>query len=231
VSQVYLFFLVLFGGLALLAVLGDFLDADVGEVDADPGGGPGADLGTDAWLDVDADAGVAAGEGGAVEARGAEGGGADTQAEKILSIRGLVYSLFGFGLTGALLTGFGAPAAGALTIGVSAAAGLGAGWTVTRLLRWLRGSEAGARPGDESFVGRTGRMRLPMRGGDRTGRVRVHRGERTYDLRALPHPAASGGGDPGSWERVMVLEVREGVALVAPVDEEGLPLEAGGTEA
>ena len=51
------------------------------------------------------------------------------------------------------------------------------------------------------------------------------RGEKTYDLRALPHPSASTEPRPGEWDEVMVVEMREGVALVAPVDDEGLPVE------
>lgn len=198
-AQVYLFFLVLCGGLALLSVLGDFLDTDVGDVDAD----------VDADLDVEADADVDA----------------DTGAEKIFSIRGLLYTLFGFGLTGTLLTTTGSPAAAPATIGISAGSGLAAGWMVTKLLNWIRSSEAGERAGDASFEGRPGRMTLPMAPEGETGRVRVHRGERTYDLKALPHPGASTSTDPSEWEQVMVIEVREGVAFVAPVDEEGLPLE------
>lgn len=199
--QVYMFFLVLCGGLALLSVVGDFMDTDVGEVDAD------FDADVDTEFEADAD----------VEA--------DTAAEKIFSIRGLLYALFGFGLTGTLLTMAGSPAAAPATIGISAGSGLAAGWIVTRLLNWIRSSEAGQRAGDSSFEGRPGRMTLPMEPGGETGRVRVHRGERTYDLKALPHPGASSPSDPAEWEEVMVIEVREGVAFVAPVDEEGFPLE------
>ncbi|MFW6193879.1 MAG: hypothetical protein ACOC83_10375 [Gemmatimonadota bacterium] len=207
--QVYLFFLVLCGGLALLSVLGDFLDTDVGELDVDVDADFDADFDADLDAEVDADADLEA----------------DTAAEKIFSIRGLLYSLFGFGLTGTLLTMAGAGAAAPATIGVSAGSGLAAGWIVTKLLSWIRGSEAGVRAGDSSFVGRAGRMTLPMESEGKSGRVRVRRGERTYDLRALPHPGASAADDPGEWEEVMVIEVREGVALVTPVDDEGYPLE------
>lgn len=207
--QVYLFFLVLCGGLALLSVLGDFLDTDVGDLDANVDADFDADLDADVDADLDADADAD------LEA--------DTAAEKIFSIRGLLYSLFGFGLTGTLLTTAGAAAAAPATIGVSAGSGLAAGWIVTKLLNWIRSSEAGVRAGDSSFEGRTGRMTLPMEEG--TGRVRVRRGERTYDLRALPHPGASAAKDPADWKEVMVIEVQEGVALVTPVDDEGYPLE------
>lgn len=202
-SQVYLFFLVLCGGLAVLSVAGDFLETDVGDLDVD------ADFDADVDADVDADAAADA----------------DTAAEKIFSIRGMLYGLFGFGLTGTLLTAFGASAAAPVTVGVSAVSGAAAGWLVTRLVGWLRGSGSGARAGDTSFVGRTGRVTLPLEAGGETGRVRVHRGEKTYDLRALPHPSASAEAGPGEWDEVMVMEMREGVALVAPVDDEGLPVE------
>lgn len=210
-AQVYLFFLVLCGGLALLSILGDFMDTDVGDVDADfdadVDGGFDGDL--DADIDAEADADVDA----------------DTGAEKIFSIRGLLYTLFGFGLTGTLLTTAGSPAAAPATIGISAGSGLAAGWLVTKLLSWIRSSEAGQRVSDATFEGHPGRMTIPMAPEGETGRVRVHRGERTYDLKALPHPGASPSTDPAEWERVMVIEVREGVAFVTPVDEEGFPLE------
>lgn len=213
--QVYLFFLVLCGGLALLSVVGDFLDADVGDVDAD--------VEVDADLDLDGDAagGVEVDGAADADASGSAEGGVDADAEKIFSIRGALYSGFGFGLVGTMLTLLGSPAASLTTVALSAGAGLGAGWTVTRLLSWIRSSEAGAHAADRTFEGRTGRMTLPI--GERsTGRVRVMRGTRTHDLRALPHPSAGGGSAPDEWEDVVVVEVRDGVALVAPIEGDEL---------
>jgi len=52
--------------------------------------------------------------------------------------------------------------------------------------------------------------------------VVVERGGRRVKLRALPHP--SGKGDPSSWTQVFVVEMENGVAKVAPI-EEGMLLE------
>lgn len=198
--QVYIFFLVLCGGLAAVSVLGDFMDAELGDMDTD--------LDFDADAEVDADLDLDAGE------PDAEAG-----AEKILSLRGLMYTLMGFGLTGTALSLTGADPAGTVTLATSAGAGLASGWAVTRLVGWLRTSGSGERAPDSSFEGRLGRMRLPM-GEASTGRVRIRRGERTYDLKALPHPSAGTDPDPASWIRVMVVEVRDGVARVIPADDD-----------
>lgn len=198
--QVYLFCLVLFGGLAALSIFGDFLETDAVDLDVD------ADAGADADLDVGAD----------VEGH--------TAAEKIFSIRGGLYTLFGFGLAGTLLTLAGAPAGAPLTVGLSAGTGLAAGWLATRLLNWLRSGEAGGHAGDETFEGRMGRVTLAL-GSNGPGRVRVRRGERTHELRALPHPSSPGSPAPSDWDAVVVVEMRDGVALVAPLDGEDLQLE------
>ncbi|MDH3223255.1 MAG: hypothetical protein OEO23_06025, partial [Gemmatimonadota bacterium] len=66
--KVYVFSLAVSGGLLVIAALADFLDLDFGDVDAD--------------VDVDVDADVET----------------DLQAFKIFSIRGLLYTVFGFGL-------------------------------------------------------------------------------------------------------------------------------------
>lgn len=208
--QVYLFCLILFGGLAALSVFGDFLETDVGDLDLDAGSDldldVGSDLDVDAGVDVDADL---------------EG---YTAAEKIFSIRGGLYSLFGFGLTGTLLTLAGAEASSPLTVGLSAGTGLAAGWLVTRLIRWLRSGEAGRHPGDVTFEGRLGRVTLAL-GPGTPGRVRVRRGERTHELRALPHPSSPEAPAPRDWDAVLVVEMKDGVALVTPVDGDDLQLE------
>lgn len=202
--QVYLFFLVLCGGLALLSVVGDFMDADVG-ADADFDADFDADLDPDAELDLEAEAGA----GGETEV------GAD--AEKIFSIRGGLYAGFGFGLVGTALSVAGSAPGSPVTLGLAVASGLGAGWLVTRLIGWIRSTEAGDHAPDRTFEGRAGRMTLPISEGS-TGRVRVLRGTRTHDLRALPHPASPADSAPGDWDEVLVVEVRDGVALVTPVD-------------
>lgn len=218
-SQIYLFCLVLGGGLAGLSVLGDALDFDAGDVDADVDAGLDADVDAGAELAEAAAAGDAAEAVEAVDAAGGSEGAAeaDADAEKLFSIRGLVYALFGFGLAGTVLGWLGFGPAEPATLALAGAAGLGSGWVTTRLVGWLRRSESGEHPGESSFEGRAARVILPI---DATspGRVRVRRGSRTYDLRALPYGDRAGA-EPAEWDEVVVVEMREGVAYVAPLED------------
>lgn len=202
VYQLYLFCLVLAGGLAVLSAFGDLTDTDAVGLDLDGG------LDLDADLDLDTDADVA-GDSGFDWAR-------------ILSLRGLLYAVFGFGLAGTLqVTFLGAPATGAVTVGTSVVAGLGLGWLVDRLVDLVRGASTPDREGDTSFEGCTARVLVPIRADD-PGRVRVLRDGRTFDLRALPHGRPDS--DPRAWTDVIVVEVRDGFALVIPHQEQDLEL-------
>lgn len=213
-SQVYLFCLVLGGGLAALSVLGDALDLGA-DVDVDAPDVDAAGAGVDADADL-VEAGMEAGDAAAEALSGAEGEAPDADAEKVFSLRGLVYALFGFGLAGTALGGLGWSPAAPATLAFSALAGAGSGWVTTRLVNWLRRSETGSHPGESSFEGRPGRVVLPLAPGS-PGRVKVRRGERSYELRALPYdPGADGA---RGWEEVVVVEMREGTAYVSPVDD------------
>ncbi|MFP3949285.1 MAG: hypothetical protein ACLFWG_11205, partial [Longimicrobiales bacterium] len=57
------------------------------------------------------------------------------------------------------------------------------------------------------------------------GRVRVLREGRTFDLRALPHGRPDS--DPAEWTDVIVVEVRNGFALVVPDTDGDLELGSG----
>lgn len=226
-AQVYLFCLVLGGGLAALSVLGDALDmgADV-EVDADAVDAADVDglseVDADAVADLEAgadavDAG-AEGAGAAAEAvaAGGDAADADADAEKVFSLRGLIYALFGFGLAGTVFGWLGHPATAPTTLVFSGAAGAGSGWVTTKLVNWLRGTETGGRRGQGSFEGRPGRVVLPLAPGS-PGRVKVRRGERQYELRALPYDPEADGAD--GWDEVVVVEMRDGVAYVSPLED------------
>lgn len=192
----YVFCLVLGGGLLLLSLAsGDTTDLDV---DMDMGLDAGVDVDMDADLDPDA------GSGGA--------------AQKIFSFRGLIYALFGFGLTGTILTSLDLPTLP--TAGASAVAGFLSSILVTGVFNYLRTTDSGYLLGDETFAGAQGRVILPM-STDSAGAVVVVRSGREIRLRALPH--ASGAGDPGTWTRVMVIEMEpNGVARVAPLEDRQL---------
>lgn len=199
--QVYLFCLVLAGGLAILSVFGDLTDTDVLDADMDAG------VDFDADLDLDADADVSS-----------EG----FDWARILSLRGLLYAVFGFGLAGTLQVWIlDAPAAGAVTVASSVTAGLALGWLVDRVVDLVRGASTPDREGDVGFEGCMARVLVPIRAED-PGRVRVLRGGRTFDLRALPHGQPDS--DPSEWKEVIVVEVRDGFALVMPDREADLEL-------
>lgn len=186
--QVYLFCLVLAGGLSLLSVFGDVSDTEVFDLDVD------ADLDGDAAFDW----------------------------ARVFSLRGFLYAVFGFGLAGTLQVWLlDAPPSGLITVGASALAGLATGWLVDGVTRYIRRGSTPDREGDEGFQGCTGRVLVPIRE-DAPGRVRVVRGGRTYDIRALPHGRPDS--DPAEWDEVVVLEMRDGFALVVPGDDVDLEL-------
>lgn len=70
---------------------------------------------------------------------------------------------------------------------------------------------------EDGLVGSTGTFVAPasQRG---AGRVLIRRGSRTLEIAAKP---AGGVMIPAAWEPVVVVEVFEGMALVAPVEREG----------
>lgn len=192
----YVFCLVLGGGLLLLSLAsGDSTELDVDmDVEVD------LDMGVDAGADLDADV---APDAGAVSA-----------AQKIFSFRGLIYGLFGFGLTGTILSTL--ELSPLPTAGASVVAGVLSSVLVTSVFNYLRATESGYLPGDATFAGASGRVVLPI-SAEAPGAVVVVRGGREVRLRALPH--ASGAGDPTGWTRVMVIEMDDGVARVAPVED------------
>jgi hypothetical protein len=189
-ETVYVISLVVGGGIALLSAFGDFLDVGT---DAD------LDLDLDADVDVDLDAG--------------HGG---TPSAAIFSLRALVFTLFGFGAVGTALTALGSSPGSPITLALSVASGLLVGLTVGSFLGYLKRSDTPARPGDHGFAGAIGRVTLPI-GAAAPGQVVVRRGNREHAVRALPHASALS--EPSEWKRVVVVEMREGIAYVGPVGE------------
>jgi hypothetical protein len=70
---------------------------------------------------------------------------------------------------------------------------------------------------EDGLVGSTGTFVAPASSRS-AGRVLIRRGSRTLEIAAKP---AGGGMLPGAWEPVVVVEVFQGTALVAPVEREG----------
>lgn len=232
----YVFSLVLGGGFLALSVFGDLfgghgdvefdsdlsgfdghleldaggIDVDVGGMDLDAGGldldagGMDMDVG---HLDVDATHAELTADAGSL-------------ASKVLSIRTVFYSLFGFGAVGSLLT-FVWTGDSLLTAGFAVAGGLTSGAVINAAFGYVRRSESGILSGEGAYAGVQGRVTLPIRL-EVPGQIVVERGGRRVTLRALPHASAQG--DPSSWRDVLVVEMERGVAMVAPV-EEGMLLE------
>lgn len=206
----YVFSLVLGGGFLAMSAFGDLFGGH-GDVDFD------SDLGGfDGGLELDAgDLGMDVGHLEVDVAHAELSADAGHLATKILSIRTLFYSLFGFGSVGSLLT-FVWTGDPLLTAGFAIAGGLASGAVINAAFGYVKGSESGVLLGEESYAGVRGRVTLPIRA-EVPGRVVVERGGRRVKLRALPHP--SGQGDPSTWTRVLVVEMEKGVARVAPIEE------------
>jgi hypothetical protein len=86
----------------------------------------------------------------------------------------------------------------------------------TVVFGWLKKSESGDMPGDRAWLGASAQVLLPLSAGG-TGKIFVSRGGRSQEL--LARPFDDDAQQPESWSTVMVLEIRDGVALVAPNDE------------
>jgi hypothetical protein len=135
---------------------------------------------------------------------------------KILSLRNATYFLFAFGVTGVSLTWLWNGARGLLT--AMLALGIGAiGASISTLVfGWLKRSESGDMPGDRAWLGATAEVLLPL-SATGTGKVFVSRGGRSQEL--LARPFDSNATEVERWSKVLVLEIRDGIALVAPNDE------------
>lgn len=184
----YVIALIFGGGLMALSLFSDVLEG--ADVDLD------ADLDVDGELDVDAGAGPGA--------------------LRILSLRTVVYALFGFGAVGVILDGLWGGARPVQTAAFATVGAVATGLVASALFGLLKRSDSGERLAEDSFVGLTGSVLLPI-GLERAGQVAVYRGDRKITLRALPH-ASAGAGEPEDWTDVLVVEMEAGVARVVPVD-------------
>ena len=183
----YIFSLVVGGGLLALNLFGDFLDSDV---DADAG------------IDLDGDADAISG---------------GSEIAKLLSLRSLVYALFGFGGAGLVLHLIWAGAQPVLTALIAGGMGLGSGALVSTVFGYLKRTEAGEMQGERALVGLSGKIVMAIGDGE-TGSVRIRSGERQYRMRAradLPSGAAQ---TLEAGRAIVVVDVKDGVALVTPID-------------
>ena len=135
---------------------------------------------------------------------------------KFFSIRTLTYFLFAFGGVGAVLAKTWSWAAAPLVLLLAVVAGLGVGAAVTFAFGYLQRTESGARESEDSFVGLTGRVTVPISGSG-VGKVLVERGGRTFELMA--RPLETDGHTPAKWKAVVVVEMQRGTAVVMPADD------------
>ena len=144
-----------------------------------------ADLAVDADIDGDAFAGAAS---------------------SILSLRTVVYALFGFGAAGTTLHLLWGGDRSGTTALAAAGAGLVSGVLVSTVFRYLKDTEAGAIEGAESFVGLAGKVSVEIGPGS-PGLVQVERGGRRVRIRARVNDAYAGEGPLEVGRPVVVVEM------------------------
>jgi membrane protein implicated in regulation of membrane protease activity len=137
------------------------------------------------------------------------------EAAKWFSLRTLTYFLFVFGGVGAALTKTWSALAMPVILVLAVVAGLGVGALVSLAFDYLRRTDSGTRDPDDSFVGLTAAVTLPIRSGG-MGKILVKRGDRSYELMARPLDAAA---KSAAWKSVVVVEMKGGTAVVAPADD------------
>ena len=135
---------------------------------------------------------------------------------RLLSIRNATYFLFGFGATGVLLQTLTGGRNPILTIGAAALTGVIA-WAVSAVaFTYLRRTDVGELHGDKWLIGRTGEVIIPLNRAS-TGKIAITRAGQTQELLAIPHNETDA--DPETWRSVMVVEMKDGIALVTPSPE------------
>jgi len=161
------------------------------------------------FADVTGDADVDAG--GDTDASHGHSHGADGY--QILSLRNITYFLFAFGVTGVVLRWLWDGGRGLLTALLAIGLGLLGGAMSTFVFGWLRRSESGDMPGDQSWIGAPADVVLPLVT-EGTGKVYARRAGRTQELLARPFDASAE--HPERWTSVLILDIADGIALVAP---------------
>lgn len=133
-----------------------------------------------------------------------------------LSLRTLTYFMFVFGGVGAILSRTWPAATAPLVLLLAAVAGVGVGMTVSAAFAYLRRTDSGDRESDDTFVGLTGTVSLPIRAGG-MGKVMVQRGDRSIEL--IARAIKTDADDSALWKNVIVVEMERGTALVTPLED------------
>ena len=196
-TSIFFFSLIVGGGLLAMSLLGDLFGSG-GDVDFD------SDF--DAEFDGDLDPDFDADAGGATDFAGAF---------RIFTIRNLTYFLFGFGGVGSAILVLEPDTSMLVTTAAALVAGGLAAAAAMLLFGWVRATDSGGQPTEDSYIGCEARVVLPM-GHGKVGRVVVVRGHREHELRALPFDAAAS--SPERWRDVVVIDMDGGTARVSPME-------------
>lgn len=141
----------------------------------------------------------------------------DTEWSRLFSIRNATYFLFAFGAVGVLLNWIWQGDNTLMTALFAAGTGAFAWFMSYAAFRYLRRTDTGAMHGDRLLVGRIGTVTLPLLKGS-TGKILVERLGQTQEL--LARPLDDEETNPEAWKSVLIIDVRDGVALVGPKPSE-----------
>jgi membrane protein implicated in regulation of membrane protease activity len=131
----------------------------------------------------------------------------------LLTLRGATYFAFVFGAIGTGLRLL-APGTGTMvTFVLALTLGLATGSLVDRLFAWIRRNESSSMEGDRSLHGLVGHVVVPL-SARHEGKISVRRGAERLELLARPFDRDDG--DPAEWKQVIIIDVRDGTALVSP---------------
>lgn len=142
--------------------------------------------------------------------------GGETDWGRIFSLRNATYFLFAFGAVGVSLNFLWAGERPTITVLAAAFTGAVAWALSAAAFEYIRRNESGAMPGDRALVGRIGQVVLPIRR-EAHGKIMITKGAQTQEL--LARPLDESEANPETWSSVIVVEIRDGVALVAPFTE------------
>ncbi len=197
--SLYIFCLIIGGGLLAFSLLGGIDDTDA-DFDAD------LDVDFDADLDAEVEGEIDGEVAGAHHA-----GGGWTPLRDFLSVRSLIYFLAGFGAAGVLLRWF-TEAPAVAEVFSAALTGLVAAFLAGSLYGWVRSSESGMVARDNDYlVGRPARVVLPVVPG-RRGKISLLADGREIQLLARLYGAEDGACNRG--DAVVVVDIEGDVALV-----------------
>jgi hypothetical protein len=137
---------------------------------------------------------------------------------KVFSFRMVVYTLFGFGAVGWLMTMGGFAPAAPVTMASALIGGITSGALVQSVFNYLKRTDRGGHTSEASFIGRPALVTLPL-GGTSPGNIAVELDARRLTIRARPFRDT-----PDevvkAWKDVVIVDMKDGVARVAPVDED-----------